>query len=78
MKLGGILGSISPLYGIASGQGVFGNKGVMGSISPLYGMASGKGLFGQIDPEMLKKLLSGMGGGMPTGMFGSGMFGGGQ
>ncbi len=72
MKLGNILGSISPAFGMASGNGLFGNSEVMGSISPLYGMASGDGMFGDMggmgmlggaggnfDLEQLMKLLQG-------------------
>lgn len=48
MNLGKILGSVSPAFGMASGKGLFGNKGVMGSISPLLGMMSGQGLGGAL------------------------------
>lgn len=49
MKIGKILGSISPAFGLLSGQGMFGShmaQGMMGSMSPLFGMLSGKGMFG--------------------------------
>jgi hypothetical protein len=48
MKLGHILGSISPAFGMLSGHGLFGNKDFLGSMSPLYGMLSGHGLFGDM------------------------------
>jgi hypothetical protein len=58
MKLGSIFGSMSPVFGLASGQGLFGSKpfqALAGSLSPLYGAASGNGAFG----SLLQALLGG-------------------
>jgi hypothetical protein len=49
---------MSPVFGLASGQGLFGSKpfqALAGSLSPLYGAASGNGAFG----SLLNALLGG-------------------
>lgn len=74
MNFGKALSFMSPAMGMATGQG-FGK--IMPFLSPGYGMMSGKGPFGGMlgadEDDPLKKLLAGLGGGMPTGMFGAGM-----
>jgi hypothetical protein len=75
MKLGKAMSFASPLAGMMTGNGA----GFLPFLSPGFGMLTGKG-WG--DEEQRKKLLAmlggGMGGGLPTGMFGAGMFGGGR
>lgn len=56
MKIGKILGSISPAFGLLSGSGLFGSKGfggLLGSMSPMYGAMSGNGLFGHLMESLL-------------------------
>jgi hypothetical protein len=50
-------------------------RAIPGKYMGMLGGLGGMGATGMIDPEILRRLL---GGGMPTGMFGSGMFGGGR
>jgi hypothetical protein len=53
MKLGKILGSISPAFGLLSGKGLFGSdmvQNMFGTMSPMYGMLAKKGMFdGDVD-----------------------------
>ena len=75
MKLGKIFGSISPAYGLLSGQGLLGSK----ALAPLFGglgMAlGGRGLGGKgEDEEEDDAPVMGMamqGPGKPSGMFGA-------
>lgn len=54
MKIGSILGSISPAFGLASGNGLFGShifQNMIGTMSPLYGLLAKKGIFdGNVHP----------------------------
>lgn len=47
MKLGQILGSISPVFGMASGQGMFGKLPPMSPMMGLLSMLGGHGFLGQ-------------------------------
>lgn len=50
MKIGNILGNISPAYSMATGNGFLDD--FMGTLSPLYGLTAKKGVFdGDVDPE---------------------------
>ena len=72
MKLGKIFGSISPAYGLMSGQGLLGSK----ALAPLFGglgMAlGGRGLGGKDEEEEEQPLpFQGAMQPQPTGMFGA-------
>ena len=77
MNFGKALSFISPAAGMLSGNGA----GFLPYLSPGFGMLSGKGPFGKMvddEDDPIKKLLSGLGGGMMGGMKKGGMFGAGM
>ena len=74
MNFGKALSFASPLGGMLTGNGA----GMLPYLSPGFGMLTGKGWGDDEQRKKMLAMLGGMGGGMPTGMFGSGFMGGGR